>query len=298
MVTLAQLKGMVGDEADKLYKYLENKYTGGNNNAKGNNFENYFAIFKIADLWIESAKPDETKFSSQAFCFVDDMVIENPKEFIQVEHYQIKDIKALSWNSIDNPLKDDFKNQYNICSLSGNKPNLYLVVSNSNLKDTLTKNIPNEIEAFTEVVYFPTATSINSLLRNNVDFKNKMKKICALSNPYTSTLETVAATLLGVWDAGNKSQVTLKKIKEDCTRQSPNYLIGATGNVSEDILRILSEIKDFSFEFEHGFLTWRFMDTDEGTVIHCVGTKEYAQWENDILRIGKFNTFEYLESLL
>lgn len=277
MLTLEQLKESFGDEeGQRLHTYLSNKHRGGNNNSKGNNFENYFAVFKIADLWIKSTDPQNTKISSQVLCFIDDMVLENPTEGIKVEHYQIKDIRGISWDANENSLKEDYKKQYQVYAPAGIVPNLYLVVSDSGLEEKLKRSIPDDIKSFTEIVCFPTADSINNLLRVNLDFKNKIKQICALSDPHMSSLETVAATLLGAWDASDKKQVTLKKLKEDCRKQSPHYLKGSTEHASEALVEKLSNIQNFTFKFEHGFL-WRTWNLFCNTIYHGKITFQHSR---------------------
>jgi hypothetical protein len=79
-------------------KYLKNKNKGGKSNAKGNRYENYYAVFQIA-LLLNSYRErlDDVCLATQlSNAFVDDLLIgaENSNK----TYHQIKDVKDLSWN--------------------------------------------------------------------------------------------------------------------------------------------------------------------------------------------------------
>jgi len=91
------LESVFEEDGQKYFEYLSNKNRGGTNNQKGNTFENFFTLYKIAEAFNKNIDPENILFSSQAFCFVDDLVIEQVRGrftgFIRSEMLQ-------NWNGI------------------------------------------------------------------------------------------------------------------------------------------------------------------------------------------------------
>ncbi len=116
------------DEGEKQFKYLSNKHRGGKANAKGNSFENHFAVHQIAKYLNKEADHNDTTFSTQIEAFVDDFLIRHSTDDYECYH-QLKDVERLSWTSGEHPIKDDFLLQYALSQTSGIQPALKLVVS-------------------------------------------------------------------------------------------------------------------------------------------------------------------------
>jgi hypothetical protein len=96
MFNLDILKMVFGEESGVAhFKYLRNKNEGGKNNAKGNTFENFFAVYAIARFFNQNADGDGTLFSSQVIAFIDDFVVKQVRE--NTEYcFQVKDVVELS----------------------------------------------------------------------------------------------------------------------------------------------------------------------------------------------------------
>ncbi|MGI4727832.1 MAG: hypothetical protein ACRYGB_04600 [Janthinobacterium lividum] len=294
MITLKQLENLFFDESTGLYQYLKNKNIGGTNNYKGATFENFFTIYKIAQTFNNYLNQDIV-FSSQVFCFIDDLVIENSTSN-KIEHFQIKDIATLSWETENHPLKDDFKNQNLVCDISV-QSELTLVVSKKDLYTNLKATIPKEIEKFVSVIHFETSISMARLLNINTQIKGEILKMCAIKNPSTYILETIGVSILGVWDGTSKSHVSLKEILQQCNANSPNYIKGFINQISSELRTILSSITGFSFQIQNGYIKWAFNNTDEGILQYIIGSQEFIQWENDI-RNSTFSSFNDIEPYL
>jgi hypothetical protein len=298
MVTLMQLEASFGKDGATLHEYLNNKHRGGINNTKGNVFENFFAVYKIASWWEKAISPDEIIFSAQVVSFIDDLVIEKTSVPVKKMHYQVKDVQTITWLQGIHSLLNDFTYQHQIYEASGENCELNMVVSRLSLKEELEKNISASISSFTNVIFFSTDNSVSSLLKTNAKFKEKIKSICAISNPHLDTLEATAAILIGAWDSTTKFQISLRQIQDICYRISPNYLKGYSGGISPALATVFAGIEGFFFEMENGYFKWSYNDTDHGILIFPQGTQEYAQWENNMLQLGNVNRFEQLESFL
>ena len=115
-------------------KYLKNKHKGGKNNAKGNRYENFYAVFQIASLMnSQFERLDNVYLTSQlSETFVDDLLIEKDNS-IRTYH-QIKDVKKLTWKNKE--LRNDFKRQKDISKEREEQFNLKLVYSNIDFSES------------------------------------------------------------------------------------------------------------------------------------------------------------------
>ena len=297
MITLEVLKKAFGeDEGEKRFKYLQNKNKGGRNNSKGNSFENFYAVFQISRSFNENLNPEETLFSSQANTFIDDLLIEQIADKIET-YFQLKDVARLSWQAGEHPLKDDFFYQHKISIISGINAKFQIVVSDKSVYENLLSDIPGEIIDFVEVVHFESASSLNNLIRKNLLMKEELTKMCALTNPSTDKLETLATIILGAWDASSKSKISLEDILNKSYSLKPNFIKGHLTKLSHTLSKILNSINGFTYEIENGFLKWKFNNTDEGVLKYGIGSREFEQLENDIFNTD-IKSFEDLEPFL
>jgi hypothetical protein len=297
MITLKSLEAVFGENGLGYFEYLVNKNRGGISNNKGNTFENFFTVYKIAKSFNENINPGDIYFSSQVFCFVDDLVVE---QLAERNHwfYQIKDIASLEWNNRpENSVRDDFKNQHAICVREGIHPYLSLVVSDKIVYDHLIATKPDDIRTFVKVVNFRPATSLNNLIRDNANIREELIKMCALENPSSDKLNTLAAILLGVWDSTDKKKVSLKEVLDRCYNISPHYIKGFSRRISKGLEEIIKSINGLDYKVEGGFLKWNFRNTDEGVIQYRIGSTEFEKWENDLYN-ATILTFEDLEPFL
>lgn len=292
-----ELLNKIFENGDKLYEYLTNKHTGGRNNSKGNTFENQFTVYKIVCAFNEEQNAKNTFFSSQVLCFIDDLFVEKIDLNI-VEHYQIKDVFKLSWLGNPHPLKDDFLMQHNICSADKQNAILQLIVSSDELKKELDNSMPEEIREIASVVHFEKASSINNLLRVNKEFKSALSKMCAINNPSIDKLDTLGNIILGVWSGLDQEKKSLDEILNKCFAQNPHYIRGFQNKISNQLHEIFTDIPDFNYIVEGGYIKWSYGASDEGTVSCRIGSAEYENWENEIFNSGPFANFEEIEQHL
>ncbi|MBC7903693.1 MAG: hypothetical protein H7Y27_09725 [Gemmatimonadaceae bacterium] len=294
MVTLAQLQLIAKPtRAQKLFTYLKNKNTGGSNNAKGNRFETYFIAFKIATYWEED--PDQTLFTAQELCFVDDLVVRLLNQ--PPEYYQIKDVKSISWKGGTHPLEHDFKCQLNLYKKQ-TKPRMFLVVSSQTLAKRLRKEASLTLRSSVNILHFPAADSINRLLQINQHFRKCIEGLCALTNPRIDKLEMIAATIIGFWQSSGSSNIPLRLIRDHCLLSSPHYFKGGANYLSGPLDALLNSIIGLTFTISNGTLQWAYNGTDAGTLSFKIGSAEFVQFENDILQFPAGVSFATIEHLL
>jgi hypothetical protein len=296
MVTKDQLERLYEGKGKALFTYLENKNRGGTNNAKGNSFENQFAVFTIADHFNNGGEAAQIHFSAQTLNFIDDLVVKNEVDQT-VEHYQIKDVQSLSWTSNPHPIDEDFRMQHALCTDRGETPQLELVVSNDQLKNELEEAMTDDLKAIVSVHYFPNADSISKLLKVNVEVKNALTNMCALTNPSTDKLDALGTIVLGAWSGSDQKQVSLESILDACYGHNPHYIKGFDNRISKGLQTILDRIENFSYAIENGYIRWNYDDTDYGVISYRIGNPEYFNWESEVIHADA-NNFEELESYL
>jgi len=297
MISIEDLEKVYGQAGGQnRFKYLRNKNTGGRNNSKGNTFENFYAVFKIAQL-INDNLAGQARISSQLSCFVDDLIIERLDKNM-AQFYQIKDVDRLTWRSGSSfKIEDDFAMQKAVGDEITLGTKTYLVVSKKDVQKNLKKNFPASISHHTEIVFFPAAPTINHMLQVNPGFRSILVDICAINNPNSDKLEAIAAIILGVWDGGSKEKVSVEDIVNGCFLMNPNFLKRHAGQLLKNIESIFMSVKGFSYKVEHGFISWNYLLTDSGVFQHPIGSPQFIQWENDIMKLT-ITTFDELEPYL
>lgn len=267
---------------DKYLTYATNKNRGGFSNEKGNTFENFFATYKIAEL-INSNEVnnlDNISFSSQELFFVDDLII-NDKSLKKISHYQIKNVQSLSWGDGGfKTLADDFRVQIKLNKSLNLNCRCYLVISNESLIGKLQSTLPKTIEENTEVLFFLYDSVLTSALSKNTEFFSAIEKICV--NKDRDKVESVATTLIGVWIASGKKNITLKSILEAAIKSSPSFVrpLGTKFDLKETTKAILNNIKDFTYNTDRGFLDWNYKaGLETGILPYSCVTEKFEKFE-------------------
>lgn len=200
--------------------YLKNKHKGGDNNCKGNIYENFYATYCIA-LFINShiTQLESVRFSSQLEeCFVDDLLIEDVNTTHRIYH-QVKDVKDLSWKT--KRLQSDFKRQMEISSEKGENFELKLVHSNP---VAMVTPIPKAIVSSTSVSSFPAERSLNRLILSYPPFKDAIQNITASGEAKDDELLGIAETILGIWTGREQKNISLKEISDEVNRIGQGYV--------------------------------------------------------------------------
>lgn len=238
-------------------KYLKNKNKGGKNNAKGNRYENYYAVFQIA-LLLNShhERLDDVCLATQlSDTFVDDLLIgvENSNK----TYHQIKDVKDQSWNK--GKLKYDFKRQKEICL--GNKEtfSLKLVHSNQANHQKLVE-IPKEFSDCTNVEFFPAYKELSQLYWYYPPFKDAIAEIVADGSNNDDVLYGVAGSILGAWESVNADNlISLKQIRENIYKINPYDALKTypTVELPDSCKKILEDI-GVNFHTNGQTLYWKY----------------------------------------
>lgn len=299
MIGEDQLEKLFPGKGPELFKYLKKKNRGGRNNAKGNTFENHFAMERIANHFARISDEKATEhiyFSSQLRQFIDDLIIEErPKKYF--EYYQLKDVKNMSWNDKEHPVADDFRMQKTICDSDNVTCHLELAVSDEQLASMLVDSMDADVMRYVKVTHFPSGRSVSQLLTKNEQVKKSLTAMCAFPNPHSDQLDTLGAIVIGAWTASTQEQISLSSILQTCNKMNPNFIKGFQNTVSSDLEDTLRLIPAFSFQLEGGYIRWQYNKQDTGIVAYKIGSDEFKQWQSNVIS-KKPTTFDQIEPLL
>lgn len=280
-------------------KYLRNKNRGGSSGQKGTRYEDYFAVYKLAQLARRIIAFDsKINFSSQQLAFVDDLIIEINANLLQ--HYQLKNSHNVSWANGKHPIQEDFANQQKLNQNRPHKSHIFLVVSDKARATRLVANIPSDIQPFSRVVYFPYAPDILTLVNQLPGFKDALTYLSAFEHPAPDKLDYVAKALLGAWVTSNFTNVSGKELLLKAQRQTPQYIrsFETSFDIAPQLAKILDNIEDLDYNLAKGFLHWDYADGLQcGIQPYSIDTEAFRRLQERIIHHNP-RTFEELEPLL
>ena len=269
-------------------RYLDNKHRGGVNNANGNAYEHYYAIYRISTLlFLHKDNLHDIKIGSQIRAFIDDLYV---KEFYHMTYYQIKNVHELSWNYGKNghTLINDCILQHELSSCDSEESNIVIVYSDEN---SALQPIPEEISSFAKIELFPFCDSLNQLLYIFEPFRNSIKSICSLENPKNDDLDNIAKTLLGHWVGENSSEVCLDDFYNSVHKNKSLPIIGFNTECISEECKSLFDSFSIEYRIIENKLIWNYKDKLKGKIVWTV------QKDNDLVNSNIMDFWHFIELL-
>jgi hypothetical protein len=286
--------------------YLRNKNRGGGINQKGNSYENFFAIYQIALLAREviDQEVEDIMILSQILAFVDDLIIDHGLGS-DLQHFQIKESKSLSWGTDISKIKIafDFRQQFELNTKALNRSSkMSVVVSSEDVAKKLVEGMPAEIQAYSSVVFFAYRKTIDELLGVDSKLKESISYLTAFEDPTQDKIECVAKILIGAWASSDTSQTTVLGVLQTAQRCQPSFIRSLKPDnlfaLDLEVILILQSINGFVYSISRGFFHWQYpIGGMEGSYPYSLDSEEFQRLQNRILKI-KPTIFDDLENLL
>ncbi|MDD4974460.1 MAG: hypothetical protein PHY93_08915 [Bacteriovorax sp.] len=243
--------------AAKLPRLIK-KHQGGASQKKGQRYEDYFSLYKIAKSSAEIFKgtlKDAEILDQAQYSFVDDLVIKKSKN--KLDYYQLKNTKDLSWNK---ELLADFEDQDKLASHAKANFSLVLVVSNAKVFNKLS-NMPSNTSKKTFIKLFPEPINCQDMVDNFVGFSVWMKEISAKRNPSTMDLDTLAKNIQSEWINLSCQKFTgIKKLLEISNRESvPVRTEWISTSKWKKARAILNKIPNLAVYTDRGIFEYEFI---------------------------------------
>jgi len=269
-------------------RYLDKKHLGGVNNANGNAYEHYYAIYRISTLLLlHRDNLQDIIIGSQIRAFIDDLYV---KEYNHMTYYQIKNVHNLSWNHGKNghTLKSDCVLQNDMSSCASGLSNIVIVYSDENFA---LQPIPEEISSFTNIELFPFCDSLNQLLFVFEPFRISIKSICSLENPENDDLEIIAKTLLADWVGENSSEVCLDDFYNSVLKHESLPIVGFNTECISEKCKCLFDSFSIEYRIVENKLIWNYKNELKGKIDWT------EQKDNDLVDSNILNFWQLIELL-
>ena len=240
--------------------HLKNKHRGAINNAKGNLYENYYAVYQIVSCINAYFEQSCLVFFQTQLqdSFVDDLLIHLPD--IKIYH-QLKNTVSICWESSNkHSLASDFHRQKRICQENGESFKLKLIYSCASID--LNSSDPDNIADCTRAEFFPYCEGITDTILRCENFKTALQNISPKKELSSDDeIFNIAVVFLASW----------LKLKSGLTRISLADVLQNVKNInhinlnfypsiiiSEHAKRILDNIPNFNYIIMNQQLEWSF----------------------------------------
>jgi hypothetical protein len=289
----------------KEAKRVHQRHTGGTAGQKGTRFEDYFAVYKLAEhlgrSYDPSGKfrdPKKIHVHNQVYAFVDDVAVEFQASRT-IEHYQLKNAVSVSWDAGSPSIKDDFNMQRKLCSHRGLTNRLYLVVPTDALRKKLDQKRVSAKVSCDRALHFPYL-GFDLLVQSYKPFRNALLQISPFrsADVQTDKLLTLATYLLGTWISA-PHVLAIGRLASQLEKKPFAFARPMGGNlpIPADVKGIFKRIQGFQFRVQKGFLFWSCGSADNGIYPYHTRT---SQFRNLMKRIRKSRPrkFEQIEEQL
>lgn len=281
---------------------IQARHSGGLAGQKGTRFEDYFAVFKLAEEFAlcygrASARYKNSRGATilaQVFAIIDDVavVLRNPQ---MVEHYQLKNVQHISWGSGEGSLSEAFVLQKKLCKKANVKSRLFLVVSNEALRTRLQSSTSAKLSKVARITFFPYQ-SIALLVQTHEPFRKALIKLSPFGQRVENDkLVSLAKFVCGHWFAAN-NKMTIDNLAKAMETEAGAFCRPKKGTRSmpSHIKGILSRIPGFRWKIEKGFFSWSWGSTDSGRYPHHCWTREFERLLSRIQQ-GRPDCFSAIE---
>ena len=238
----------------------DQRQTAGENNKKGNRFEDCFAVcrcLKVSRDAIESGV--EVSLTEQAGCPVDDLLIRRGEER---HYYQLKDDLKITWGESNSKLEREFVQQLAECEARAENFGLHLIVSHDHRQRSLSKHIPVSLSGKVSIGVFPALDRPSNLARL-AELRPHLAWLSASRNPGMELLMALVEGMYIAWierciNEGGSSD--LKKMIEWLWDRPAHRLRrtvpeGIHPRWSE-VERVLATIPGLEWFTDRGFFEW------------------------------------------
>lgn len=241
---------------------------GGDNNKKGNRYEDAFAVFRLIQLAPRVARDGiAVTVQEQAGCPVDDFLF---REGATRHYYQLKDDLQITWGLRDEKLKKEYVAQKAACDEQGGEYTLTVVVSHAHRKASLDENVPDELKDAVAVLHFPAVRRPSELVRHP-DLREPLVRVSASRAPGGELLRAIVEgfTLAwieaepdgeGVCDLGRMIQFLRDRPSCRVCRPLPAVVHAEWVR----FLEVLAAVPDLSWHVDGGHFEWSLPPREAG----------------------------------
>lgn len=157
-----------------------------------------------------------------------------------------------------------------------------MIVADPGIKRQMEINLPPILKGCTRVRLFPYHSSINLQLKNDPDFKQEIERLCAF--PDLDKVESLAALILGKWEASNKINICLLDLINSLRTTTGSYIKAIMPtDITPAFKDIMNAIPDFLFKEAGGHLVWTYRKSLSGKMPYLIDSPEFRNIEQSVI---------------
>jgi hypothetical protein len=173
------------------------RQTGGQNNRRGNRYEDFFATYKLLESIPGHIDRNENiRLKEQVGTPIDDLFVETAN----VDYYhQLKSGLQTTWGQKGGKLEQEFRAQHAECKTKNKKYKLVLVVRDEARRKLLAENIPKGLKSVTKVFVFPPLARPSELVRQRRLLRRILSDISASTIYSESEHQIIVNGVYAAW---------------------------------------------------------------------------------------------------
>jgi hypothetical protein len=275
------------------------RQSGGQNNRKGNRYEDAFAVFRSIQLAPGVIHLGQSvRLREQAGCRVDDLLI---REESRRHYYQLKDRQTITWNWERGKLREDFAAQLQQCRDRLEDFTLTVVVSHDHRKQLLDDSMPDALKEAVAVYHFPAVKRMSELAQQQA-LQEPLRNISAIRSAGRSHLRSLVEGFALAWlerELDGDGDADLGQMVAYLREHHPHFLVRRPLPRSihpawERFLDILSGIPDLAYRYDRGYLEWSSGPRYSSFIEHPCDSEGFRRFVDRVLE-KRPTTLEELE---
>ncbi len=273
------------------------RQTAGNNNKKGNRYEDFFAICRMIESAPAVVAGVTVTLSEQTGDPVDDLVV---REGRQLHYAQLKNDQAITWGAKADKLRVEFAEQKRQSEERSEVFTLTVVVAYDHRKVSLDDNMPAELNGAVAVRWFPEPSKPTELARRR-ECREPLCHLAASRNAGENELIALVDGFTLAWAERDFGQATDLGSVIAWLRKRPEafrLLRPVPDPVHPDwpaFLTIIHGIDGVECFWDRGFFEWAF-GIESGIPFPC-DSDEFRRFVSRVVN-QQPTTFEDFETLL
>jgi len=272
------------------------RQTAGNNNKKGNRYEDFFAIERMIELAPVVLEGVPVTLAEQTGDPVDDLVV---REGGSVHYAQLKNDLEITWGADGGKLRKEFVEQKRTSEERGEQFTLTAVVAYDLRKRSLDTHLPTELNGAVTIRWFPEPAKPSELARRR-ECREPLRQVAASQEAGENELIALVEGFALAWIERDYGKATDLSDIIGWLRGCPHFRLRRPLPVKlhsdwPTFLTIIQGIDGMACFWDRGYFEWSF-GIENGIPYTC-DSDEFRQFISLVVK-QQPTTFEDFETLL
>ena len=273
---------------------------GGDNNKRGNRYEDFFATFRLMQFAPQVMKTGAmVRLKEQAGCPVDDLLlVATERRF----YHQMKADKSITWGADNGKMENEFRQQMLLSQQANESFQLLAVVADTDRLQSLNKHMPADLDHCTQVLHFPRIQRLAELVRHPELINGVLREVYAGRRESATEYKNTVRAFYTAWidhepdDNGFCVLNTLISTIQSWRLARICHAWKDRPAEWPEVERILNAIPNLQWFVDRGFFEWSYPPTDYGLMNEPCESDSFKRFISRLLkeRPQSFTQFEML----